>query len=232
MPLLRFDATDPAWLTLDEAIAAGTLEVTEVTEGGSVSILRVVNKGERAVFLLDGEELAGAKQNRILNTSVLIAAGQTITMPVSCVEQGRWAYRSRAFTSAKRSLYASVRRKKAAQVHESLRMKRGHTADQGRIWADLEAQAEAHGIQSPTCAMSDVFESRGVDLEAYARALPPEPGQVGGRSSTSGANGGRSSSWPARTYSRRRGSACCRATRSRPPTRRPASADRSLLRSG
>ncbi len=40
MPLLRFDATDPDWLTLDEAIAAGTLEVTEVTEGGSVPTLR------------------------------------------------------------------------------------------------------------------------------------------------------------------------------------------------
>ena len=132
VPLLRFDATDPDWLTSDEAIGGGLLEVTEVTEGGSVPTLRVVNKGDRAVFLLDREELLGAKQNRILNTSVLIAAGQTITIPVSCVEQGRWAYRSRAFTSAHRSLYASVRRKKAAQVHESLRMSRGHTADQGR----------------------------------------------------------------------------------------------------
>lgn len=138
-----------------------------------------VNKGDRAVFLLDSEELVGAKQNRILNTSVLIAAGQTITIPVSCVEQGRWAYWSRAFTSAKRSLYASVRRKKAAQVHESLRMRRGHTADQGQIWADLEAKAEFHGVQSPTSAMGDVFESRAVDLEAYGHALAPEIGQAG-----------------------------------------------------
>ncbi|MFZ1061628.1 MAG: DUF6569 family protein [Candidatus Rokuibacteriota bacterium] len=179
VPLLRFDAADPDWLTSDEAVAAGTLEVTEASEGGSVPALRVVNKGDRAVFLLDSEELVGAKQNRILNTSVLIAAGQTITIPVSCVEQGRWAYRSRAFASAKRSLYASVRRKKAAQVHESLRMKRGHTADQRQIWADLEAKAEAHGVESPTFAMSDVFESRVGDLEAYGRALKPELGQVG-----------------------------------------------------
>ncbi len=78
VPLLRFDATDPAWLTSDEAATAGALEVTEVSEAGSVPALRVVNKGNRAVFLLDSEELVGAKQNRILNTSVLIAAGQTI----------------------------------------------------------------------------------------------------------------------------------------------------------
>ncbi len=179
VPLLRFDATDPDWLTLDEAIDAGILEVTEVTEGGSVPTLRVANKGNRAVFLLDSEELVGAKQNRILNTSVLIAAGQTITIPVSCVEQGRWAYRSRAFTSAKRSLYASVRRKKAAQVYESLRMERGHAADQGQIWADLEAKAASYGVSSLTGAMSDVFESRDGDLEAYRRAFPPEAGQMG-----------------------------------------------------
>ena len=179
VPLLRFDASDPGWLTSDEAMAAGALEVTEVSEGGSVPTLRVVNKGARAVFLLDSEELVGAKQNRILNTSVLIAAGQTILIPVSCVEQGRWGYRSRAFTSTKRSLYASVRRKKAAQVYASLRSTRRHEADQSQIWADLEAKASEHGVQSPTYAMSDVFESRDKDLEAYRRAFPPEPGQVG-----------------------------------------------------
>jgi len=179
VPLFRFDAADPGWLTSDEAMAAGVLEVTEVSEGGSVPTLRVVNKGDRAVFLLDSEELVGAKQNRILNTSVLIAAGQTILIPVSCVEQGRWGYRSRAFTSTKRSLYASVRRKKAAQVYASLRSTRRHEADQSQIWADLEAKASEHGVQSPTFAMSDVFESRDKDLEAYRRAFPPEPGQVG-----------------------------------------------------
>ena len=179
VPLFTFEAADPDWLTSDEAVAAGTLEVTEVSEGGSVPTLRVVNKGDRAVFLLDSEELVGAKQNRILNTSMLIAAGQTVDIPVSCVEQGRWAYRSRAFTSAKRSLYASVRQKKAAQVHESLRMRRGHVADQGQIWADLAAKAQEHGVESPTFAMSDVFTSRTGDLEAYGRALAPEIGQVG-----------------------------------------------------
>jgi len=64
-------------------------------------------------------------------------------------------------------------------VHESLRMRRGHVADQGQIWADLAAKAQEHGVESPTFAMSDVFESRAVDLEAYGRALAPELGQVG-----------------------------------------------------
>ena len=66
VPLLRFEATDPDWLTSDEATAAGALEMTEVNEGGSVPTLRVVNRGDRAVFLLESEE-----QNRILNPGCL-----------------------------------------------------------------------------------------------------------------------------------------------------------------
>ncbi len=52
--------------------------------------LRFVNHCERPVLLLDGEELVGAKQNRILNLTVLVPAHQTIVIPVSCVEAGRW----------------------------------------------------------------------------------------------------------------------------------------------
>jgi len=178
---LRFlgSAGDPDWLTLDEAMAAGALEVTEVSHAGSVPALRVVNRGDRAVLLLDGEELVGAKQNRILNTSVLIGAGQTVTIPVSCVEQGRWAYRSRLFAAAGRTLYASVRRQKAAQVYTALRMRGQHESDQAEIWADLAARQEAHGIESPTAAMSDIYETRSRDLEELCRALTPDTGQVG-----------------------------------------------------
>jgi len=178
-PLLRFDAADPDWLTLDEAIAAGSLTVTEVSQAGSVPTLRVVNGGDRTVLLLDSEELVGAKQNRILNTFMLIGSGQTVEIPVSCVEQGRWAYRSRAFRGAPRSLYASLRRKKAARVYESLLVGAGHQADQGEIWAHLEERAEAFGVASLTCAMSEVFESRAGDLAAYQETFRPLAGQVG-----------------------------------------------------
>jgi hypothetical protein len=41
----------------------------------------------------DGEQLVGAKQNRILNMTVLVAAETEVTIPVSCVERGRWGYR-------------------------------------------------------------------------------------------------------------------------------------------
>jgi hypothetical protein len=78
LPLLETDAVDLAWLLLDEAIAAGTLEIKELGEAGTVGALLAINTGAQAVLLLDGEELAGAKQNRVLNTTVLVGAGQKV----------------------------------------------------------------------------------------------------------------------------------------------------------
>ena len=63
----------------------------EVSRGGSVPELKVVNKSDRMLLILDGEELVGAKQNRIVNTTILIAGNTATVIPVSCVEQGRWS---------------------------------------------------------------------------------------------------------------------------------------------
>ena len=64
---LSGDGHQPLDYTLGaEAIEANALEVTEVSEGGSVPELLVMSKADTMILLLDGEELVGAKQNRIL----------------------------------------------------------------------------------------------------------------------------------------------------------------------
>src|SRR5258708_6067147 len=81
------------YLTLDDALESQALKVTEMTEGGNVPTLKVVNTSGARVFLMAGEQLVGAKQNRVLNTSLMVAPEAELPVPVSCVEQGRWAYR-------------------------------------------------------------------------------------------------------------------------------------------
>src|ERR1700685_1446584 len=88
------------YLLADEAIRDQLLTVQEVSEGGSVPELLVENKGDLRVLFIEGEELVGAKQNRILNTSILVAAKTKTKIPVSCVEQGRWGYKSKFFGSS------------------------------------------------------------------------------------------------------------------------------------
>lgn len=177
VPLLATGLAEPDWLTLAEA--GDAVSITEVSEGGSVPSLKVANAADRAVLLLDGEELIGAKQNRVLNTTVLVAARSTVTIPVSCVEQGRWHYRSRRFTASDASLYASIRRKKAALVTESLRRGGQHLGDQGEVWSELAGKAADYQVQSETAAMHDVYDRYAEDLHAARSALAVRPGQVG-----------------------------------------------------
>ena len=109
------------FLTLDEALEREALVITEVNEGGSVAELKVANRSDQKVLLLDGEELVGAKQNRVLNVTILIAPQSETVIPVSCVEQGRWSYRSRQFGSESRAMSAKLKRRKSETVAMNLR---------------------------------------------------------------------------------------------------------------
>ena len=136
-PLLHEDAIASNYLTLDEALEAGSARVTEVSGGGSVPELQFLNEGDVPVLLLDGEELVGAKHNRVLNLSILAPANESITIPVSCVEAGSWSYRSRKFSSSPRTMYAKARAAKSGQVSRSMMESGARLSDQGALWDDI-----------------------------------------------------------------------------------------------
>jgi hypothetical protein len=112
---------DAGYLTLDEALEARLSRVTEVSEGGHVPELAFDNVAHKPVLLVDGEDLVGARQNRILNITILVGAGKKIMIPVSCVEAGRWATLTREFRSEQRNLYAGLCAKKMEQVSFSMK---------------------------------------------------------------------------------------------------------------
>lgn len=165
--------------TLKEALELGVLAVTEVSEGGSVPNLKVSNKGEIPVILLDGEELAGAKQNRVLNTTILVAAGAETVIPVSCTEQGRWSYLSREFYASGNVMSPGLRAMKNRSVAASLECSREFRSDQGRVWCEIDAMAMRAGAESATGAMRDVYESKMADLDAYLKAFKRDKKQKG-----------------------------------------------------
>lgn len=178
-PLLDPGASPVDWLALDEALADGTALVTEVSDGGSVPELFFDNRGPRPVLLLDGEELVGAKQNRILNASILVAGSTRIRIPVSCVEQGRWSWRSRHFATSDRVLYPSARKGKLAQVSESLSYNGTFAANQGAIWADIAHKSARMSVHSPTGAAAALYEQRANELTSLVGAFKPVEAQVG-----------------------------------------------------
>jgi hypothetical protein len=136
-PLLSEYSFALEYMLLDEALGAGLVEVTEVDNQGAVPNLKVHNKSPRIVLILDGEELVGAKQNRIVNTTILVAGNATVIIPVSCVEQGRWAYKTTRFYSEERMMPSRMRAMKAQQVQQSVRAHGEYRADQSAIWHDI-----------------------------------------------------------------------------------------------
>lgn len=169
----------PDYVTLDEALANKSAKVTEVSEGGSVPELRFTNESDRRVFLMDGEELIGAKQNRTLNLSILVPAHRSIGIPVSCVERGRWSHLSREFSSAPRAQYAEGRAKKMAQVSASLRLIGERLSNQGAVWQDIDEKFMKLKASSRTSAMADIFDQHATRLEEYVRSFAPVEGQIG-----------------------------------------------------
>lgn len=142
----------------DEALAEKEVAVTEVNEAGSVPELLVENKGHRPVLFLEGDELIGAKQNRILNTTVLVAALTKSKIPVSCVERGRWRFNSPHFGYSGATSPSQMRLALKGSVSRSLKAKQGHHSDQGEVWMQVANLQQALDVQSSTDAMADVFE--------------------------------------------------------------------------
>lgn len=155
---------------LEDALRAGTLAVEETSDSGSVPELRVTNAGQKTVLILEGEELIGLKQNRTVNPSVLVGAGSSVILPVSCVERGRWSRSSRLSHSTSSS-HLALRRTKSASVYESLRMRRGHRSDQRAVWAEVGRKSHRHGYVSETSALQDARLSLEAELEGF-RTLP------------------------------------------------------------
>lgn len=186
IPLLRKDAPPRTqgtpgthYIVLDTALSSGVVEITEVSEQGSVPELKFVNHGPEPVLIIDGEELVGAKQNRVVNLTILVAAQSALTIPVTCVEAGRWNARSRAFTAAPRTQYASGRGKRVAQVTQSIRDRGDHMSDQAGVWADIAALSSRLHTSSPTGAMEALFDQHSGFIDRCVDACRPVDGQVG-----------------------------------------------------
>jgi hypothetical protein len=172
-----FPRRDPgaAYTTLDAALRRG-LQITETSAAGSVPELVVANPLDEWVLLYDGEELVGAKQNRILNLTVLVAAESVTPIPVSCVEAGRWDRRSHAFAAARHTAGPELRLRKARALGmNALARGRG----QHEVWDAVAEQADRRGVASPTAAHADMFAQHERALAELRAAFPARPGQCG-----------------------------------------------------
>jgi len=133
------------WETLDAALSAGHLKVAEMSRA-SVPEVQVENTGGRSVFLMSGEIIRGGKQTRVIRKDTIVEPKQTVSVPVFCVERGRWAGGrdfKRARTIAPASIQDSINR----------------GAGQGAVWERVRQAAPALGAESRTENLDEMLES-------------------------------------------------------------------------
>ncbi len=183
VPLMTVEKAPFGFITLRRALQKGLAEITEVSESGVVGKLLVKNKCELPLLIVDGEELSGAKQNRIVNVTVLLEPMQVTEVPVSCTERGRWNYNSDKFDDSGNIAEHRLRADKSADlVDRSMRMERNDfEADQMKVWSSIEEMncSMAPGERSRTESMKDVFHSQRHTLEEYATFFKMTYGQKG-----------------------------------------------------
>jgi len=175
---LAFDG--PVYVPLSRALEDGTLQIDELDKGGSVPLVRVSNRGAHDVLFLFGEEIRGAKQNRIANASFLVPARSDLEIDVSCVEQGRWGRRGQAGFAASREIVSQgMRRKMSRSVSESRRRGGRFDANQSEVWQEIGSRLSQSHTTSATDSYEDYVRSRRADLAELLAAFRPLERQVG-----------------------------------------------------
>ena len=124
-PVVRADqksAMETPFITLDEGLTSGDVEVTEAgrarglvrrrggveppnsDRGDEVNTLVLVNHSKRPLLLLAGEVVTGGKQDRIVAKDRIVQAnGEPIDLSVFCIEPGRWTESSPVFGASDKS---------------------------------------------------------------------------------------------------------------------------------
>lgn len=130
-PLTLKGSEGRPYVTMDRAVDKGWVYFGEL-DHAEVNTVWVENRSSQYVFLLAGEMISGAKQDRMVGQDILLPPKSgKIKIAVFCVEHGRWVAQSDHFGAAKANAPLAVRR--AGKIDQ----------DQSMVWDKVaEKRAE------------------------------------------------------------------------------------------
>jgi len=179
VPIVSTRPSQHQYLTLPEIPLEEDVTITESNNHGVVGELSLVNHTAEYLLLLDGEELIGAKQNRVVNSSIMAAPKSTLKVPVSCTEEGRWSYMSRNFKDSGIVMPMRSRYNKKSSVDFNLKSSGTYHSNQSQVWNDISYMRSVSNTESPTGAMKDIYTARSSNLDAFVQAFKPIENQTG-----------------------------------------------------
>jgi hypothetical protein len=168
-PVITTAAKVPSadYLVLDEGMKSKQVQILEKDREGTVNELTIRNTSEKPLFLMAGEVVIGGKQDRIIGKNTIVAARATETIPVFCVEHGRWSGRKAEFRSAE------------ALAHTELR-KKANFADQSEVWSEVSSKNAKRKLENGTDTYRGVAQSQAVvkSIAGYQKAFAGKLGKL------------------------------------------------------
>ncbi len=157
-------------LTLKKGFELGLVDVKEC-ENSTVNTIVVENKSVVPLLLVDGEEIVGGDQNRIMEATILIAPESEMKVPVNCTEHGRWGFKH-SFKQSENIADSSTRLAKRQAFRSNANV-------QQAVWDSIEDLEMSRSFSSPTQAMSESYENAKSDLNEFLDAFSVAEGQSG-----------------------------------------------------
>lgn len=140
-------------LDIDTAFSKGLVSIKEVSTGGAVEEVLIGNHASAPLVIFEGQGLEGAKQNRVVQKTVVIPAESTIAVPVNCVERGRWRYTSNEFRPASFRAGPSVKMSKASAMKMSV------GSIQSEVWREVSELSERLTSYSASEDLGEILET-------------------------------------------------------------------------
>lgn len=152
------DPVKPAEVKLDsEKLTAAQQKIANDTtlSGDSVNQLLLRNDSDKHLYLMAGEVITGARQDRIIgNDTVIKPHSGWVVMDVFCVESGRWSYEGSKFEGT------------GKVGHSTLRYVAQSGKEQGEVWAEVAIKRDDLGKSAGIAALPG--EESGTMEEAYS----------------------------------------------------------------
>ena len=147
-------------------------------ETESVGSLLVENLSLKPLLVLNGEIFDGAMQDRVANETVLIPSKTSVEINVSCVEQGRWSYKTKAFRRGKNMF--NYHSKGVKDLHNnSFKHNQPSGSIQSNVWSSISDKQRRMGVFSRTGSINDTYEKYEESLQELREEIIEQDNQIG-----------------------------------------------------
>ena len=147
-------------------------------ETESVGSLLVENLSLKPLLVLNGEIFDGAMQDRVANEPVLIPSKTSVEINVSCVEQGRWSYKTKAFRRGKNMF--NYHSKGVKDLHNnSFKHNQPSGSIQSNVWSSISDKQRRMGVFSRTGSINDTYEKYEESLQELREEIIEQDNQIG-----------------------------------------------------